>query len=209
MTENTPYSIYSLELDRKPYEALSNAALAGLLGEAINGSQEAWQRLWGHGLRMVLKIVNHMEEKGLLKNIDREEAIAEGNLAIGEALLSWLPKKGKYSTWIWLGIRAAIVRADRADFNLDLYADVDELLGDDDALDGVYFHGQSVRKLRRAFRHLSNLHKQVVTMYFWGDYTQAEIGEVLGVTRQRVNQLLSVALTELYDIMNDLPPDHE
>ena len=190
--------LYSAELDRKPYKPLSNAALTALLGEALDGSQEAWQALWGHGLRMVLKIVNKLEEKELLK-IPRDEAIAVGNLSIGEALLSWIPKKGAYATWVWVNIRQEILKANQEYFPESLIGDdgedllewteVEHSLGLRDPDEETLM--ERIEALPRAIREVMNLHMCEIS--------HAEIALMLGVSRQRINKLYHDGVEMLRD----------
>jgi len=186
-----PFVYYSLELDRKPFEPLSNSALVTLLGEALEGSQASWQRLWEHGLRMVLRMVNHMEEKRVLRTLDKDEAIAVGNAAIGEALLSWIPKKGTYSTWVWVTVRQSILNADRE-------LETEELTGDEE--DGFYREEIDNILYSRIKDEIAKLPEQVrsfVALHYMNGWTQQEIAQVHGVTRQRVNQLISQGIDAL------------
>jgi len=76
----------------------------------IEGDMEAWQTLWMHGVRLVLKLANKMRNVGEITSHDMyNECISVGNVAIGEALLTWRPKKGRFSTWVWVQVRYAII----------------------------------------------------------------------------------------------------
>jgi len=45
--------------------------------------------------------------------------------------------------------------------------------------------------------HLTRRQREILRLYFWDRYTQAEIGEMLGITRQAVADAVSRGLTSL------------
>ncbi len=111
MVEITNFQRYSTELDATEKLHLSRKEAAELHKKAVKGDQEAWHTLWLHGTRLVLKIVNKLHARGLLQ-MEKEDAVAEGNLAIGNALLRWRPAKSRFGTWVWIRVRGAILSED-------------------------------------------------------------------------------------------------
>lgn len=103
--------LYAQDVASHDFEKLTQAQLVDLHRKAtVEGDLEAWQTLWLHGVRLVLKIANAMRNVGQIVTQDvYNECLSAGNLAIGEALLTWRPKKGRFSTWVWLQIRYAIL----------------------------------------------------------------------------------------------------
>lgn len=193
---------YSVDLSRKPYKQRSNGELTTLLGEALDGSQTAWQELWEHGLRMVLKIVNKLEEKELLF-IPKEEAIGVGNLAIGQALATWLPKKGSFATWIWVNVRREITQASGQEKWLEdssiMFEDLEGDLEAEDQQDLWLFKDE----VWKAIRELPKSVRDVIVMVHLHDMSQSEVAELKGVTRQRVNTLHLKGLSLLRDSLKD------
>jgi RNA polymerase sigma factor (sigma-70 family) len=110
--EISNFQRYSADLDATDIEHKTPRQLAGLLKEAQRGNQKAWHDLWMYGTKLVLKICNSLRRADLLKS-GFEEAVAEGNLAIGEALTRWNPKKSSFGTWVWIRIRGAVLDQDR------------------------------------------------------------------------------------------------
>jgi RNA polymerase sigma factor (sigma-70 family) len=107
-SEKTNFDRYSADLDKAAIEQKSRSELKALQKAAVAGDKDAWLELWLYGTKLVLRIVNTMRRRGLL-TMSYEDAVAEGNLAIGNALLSWNPHKGAFSTWVWIRIRGSIL----------------------------------------------------------------------------------------------------
>lgn len=201
---NEPINQYSVELDRKPYERLSGVALTTLLGEALDGDQRAWHRLWEHGLRMVLKIVNKLEEKELL-NIPREEAIAVGNLAIGEALTTWIPKKGSYATWVWVNIRQEILKHNQEFFPDSLTGEEGEDLLEQMDIEEVFENPEEYTQENMLLEDVLDLPREireVIYLHVWTGLSQSDIAELKGVSRQRINSLYKQGVSLLSNSLN-------
>jgi RNA polymerase sigma factor (sigma-70 family) len=200
------FDAYSRDLDRQKYKPLTNKELKGLWAAFLFSSdKKAWDRMWEHGLRLVLKIVNHMTEKNILRHIEREDAIQEGNLAIGSALLSWDPKKGPYSTWIWIKVRGAILDADRQEGVCGLTGGA---VGDflfEEYLDSAHAEEVTAEPPISLEEHIAklptNLRTYAYQVYILG-LRPADIARADGVSRQRVDQVLSLARNRLKDCLD-------
>jgi RNA polymerase sigma-B factor len=59
--------------------------------------------------------------------------------------------------------------------------------------------------LCRAFRELDEREKRILTLYFYGDLTQAEISRRIGVSQMHISRLLRRALTKLRCCLGDDP----
>lgn len=216
------FEAYSKELDTAKFERLSNSDLIELRSRVLaDGDKQAWHKLWEHGLRMCLKIVNHMDERGILQGIEREDAVQEGNLAIGPALLSWEPRRGPYATWIWIKIRGAILDAEHQErvygFTGSSVGDVDlvpnsipagrgELLLSD-LYDGGTVEDLSeqsvlIRDVLSAMSRLSRRDRTYLYQVYIMGLPQADIARADGLSRQRVDQILSLALNRLRVILD-------
>jgi RNA polymerase sigma factor for flagellar operon FliA len=63
--------------------------------------------------------------------------------------------------------------------------------------DRVCAHRQLQSKLARAMEHLPMRYQKVVFLYYTGEMTMKEIGEILGVNESRVSQIHKVALKKM------------
>ena len=203
MTEDVAFDKYSAELSQSRSERLSNGALVTLLGRSLEGDQEAWGRLWEQGLRMVLKIVNKMSYNGVLRNLSPEEAISVGNAEIGEALLNWVPKKGAYSTWVWVWVRQAILNADRHadEGHVEL---VEEWASSTNSgpEDAVWR-----QEIQAAVEALDRPSRDLILGHFYQGLSQSDLSAVWGLSRQRVNQLILEGLIKLNSVLGEHEKD--
>jgi len=214
---------YSKDLDNESYLKRSNAELKGLRHRAIfKHDAAAWDSLWGHGLRLVLKIVNHMVERDVLRNIDRDEAIAVGNAAIGDALLRWNPKAGAYATWVWIRVRGAILTADRQEAlvglvgsptdDVEVVSNTQVAGGGEFLLTDLYEEGQVAdpsfagivsQELQDAIQTLGTRERSYLYQVYVLGIPASDLARADGVSRQRVDQILTLALNRLRGILDD------
>jgi RNA polymerase sigma factor for flagellar operon FliA len=62
------------------------------------------------------------------------------------------------------------------------------------------------RRLALAVGKLTERTQQVLALYYQEECTQAEIGEILGVTESRVCQILGEATARLRALLDEIPP---
>ena len=209
---------YFRDLADSEYVHRSNSELATLQQQALAGDQEAWEALWLHGTRLVHKICKKLHEIGQLHIDHLDDAIQEGNLAIGTALPHWSNNQGKYSTYIWVCARRAVQaflrdeyaggitgEKDSKFFHLRYEADIttggwSSLLAefyndprresaDDRRISGI--------DLDAALSTLSDKEIYILRKYYYEDQGDPEIGLLLGISKQAVGQQRKKALDAL------------
>jgi RNA polymerase sigma factor FliA len=67
--------------------------------------------------------------------------------------------------------------------------------------DRVCAHRQLQTTLARAMQHLPKRYQKVVFLYYTGEMTMKEIGEILGVNESRVSQIHKVALKKMATVL--------
>lgn len=205
------FDYYSADLDATEVLHKTRKQLASLHQQAVAGDVEAWQELWLYGTKLVLKICNKLRREDLLK-IDFEDAVAEGNLAIGEALTRWNPKKSGFGTWVWIRIRGAVLDGNRAVSAVEQHEvssnleqedhegyvkpfDLGDVAGGATERDtGMELNSQ---RLRDAVHKLPSRERLVITRRYFEGLTQSEVARHLGISRQMVDKVEKRAIENL------------
>lgn len=211
----TNFERYSVDLDATDIEHKTKRQLAGLHSEALRGNQRAWQDLWLYGTKLVLKICNKLRREELL-HCSFEDAVAEGNLAIGEALTRWNPKKSSFGTWVWIRVRGAILNENnkalaRGMNETSFTVEAVDREGQDTDLDGLnqedidspYLDPEESIEYAELWDLISTLpevEQYVVVMYYFEDLPQRDISTLTGVSQQRVSKVLKRAEARLGEI---------
>jgi len=203
--DKSSFDFYSEDLDRVQIGKLTRKELATLHKHALNGNQEAWDDLWLYGTKLVLKICFTLNKQDLLKT-SFEDAVAEGNLAIGDALTRWNPKKSAFGTWIWIRVRGAILDGNRKVYATEqvetsTQVGVTNREGVEGFLDGMDTFGQTwdpeedvqTGLLWDAISQLPGREFSYINMYYFEDLDQAEIARLEGVSDRMVRKILERA----------------
>ena len=220
--EKRPFDYYSADLDGVEIPKRSRKELATLHSEALSGSVSAWEDLWLHGTKLVLKICHTLRERDLLR-ISFEDAVAEGNLAIGEALTRWNPKKSSFSTWVWIRIRGSILNQNSDEALSGMVGDVEsrpQVLpeefehsnGEKPAMANSWFDLADIpeedneqlvfmERVLDAIQELPERERHFVTEVYIFDRPQAAVAAEAGVSRPRVRQVLDRAIERLREIL--------
>ena len=208
--------VYKTDLLEHDFPRYTNSELAQLHTDMLGGDKEAHEALWMHGVRMVVKIVSKMERLGQLQPYQNQDAIQEGNLAIGENLASWSSNRGRYSTFIWICIRAAIARyiesESRQGFTGEGAATLKvsglDIQGTARLLTDVVEHGtpgpeklvMDVADLESAMIcSLTDKEQDVIERYYILDVNLDEQARERGVSFQATNKMHQTALRKLKD----------
>jgi len=212
--DKSSFDFYSEDLDKVQIGKLTRKELATLHKHALNGNQEAWDDLWLYGTKLVLKICFTLKRQGLLQ-ISFEDAVAEGNLAIGDALTRWNPKKSAFGTWIWIRVRGAILNG-----NQKVMAQSSNEVSENmpsthkDANDAEY-SGQGsfgsvwepeedlqTAVLYDAISQLPGREFSFIHQYYFEDVGLVELAKAEGVSRQMVRKVLDRAEDRLKIILS-------
>lgn len=209
---------YSKEVGELDFPHYSNSELAALQQRALAGDREAWEALWLHGVRMVTKLCKRLRNLGILYAEDWEDAVQEGNLAIGQALPHWSNNQGRYSTYVWTCIRNAVVdyttRQKRGGVTGEIdwdqfqrrtidqsYRDgwkgylITDLEDDDHNLDDARI--ESIDLLSALDSCLNDQERDIIDRYYLRDQGDPEIAVYLGISKQAVGQKRNKALEAL------------
>lgn len=182
-------------------DTLTNKELIRLHNLAAQGDKAAWDTLWMHGVRLVWKIADKMVRVGILLDTDKEDAIQEGVLAVGQSLPSWQPDRGKYSTFIWASARNAILTYALGEAQHGIAGDIDirgfvqrrvdsfnqeeieEIVctGSDAMLASV----EDSREVEASLEALTALERAVVFDYYFLENSDAQIGSRYGMSTSR------------------------
>lgn len=207
--EVSNFERYSIDLDATEIEHKTKKQLAGLHKEALRGNQKAWHDLWLYGTKLVLKICNKLNRLGILTSF--EDAVAEGNLAIGEALTRWNPKKSSFGTWVWIRVRGAVLNENgRSISTLENETDFEvgavDREGLNAGLSGIDLvesryvtPGDAVEtaEMLDAIHLLPDRELEVVVLRYFEDLSQREVGEILGVSREMARKIEARAIDRL------------
>jgi len=217
--EKDSFQFYSEELDDTDIRPRSRKELAGLHAEMVLGNREAHKTLWLHGTKLVLKIVNKLRNENLLR-MTFEDAVAEGNLAIGDALSRWEPRKSTFATWVWIRIRGAVLNEDNrtgrgymtggVDLPVQPYHVAYETTVSGEggsyivnlaALYGVAENlGEQTIVNEELYDQIGNLpdrEKEYIFLRFFQDKDPGAIAEEAGVSRQMVEKVIRRGLERL------------
>jgi RNA polymerase sigma factor (sigma-70 family) len=141
--------------------------------------REDWNTLWEAAIPIVATVVDRLLWLGEVVKFDRDELIAEGNLAAGEAVRSWWPLDGAFNTHLNRRVRwhlltfvvnAAKHTSNRAD------VDVEELASEPDH-DGADYEIQAER-VRANMPKLSHGEQRLVSLYFGLDSEPLNLREI-------------------------------
>jgi RNA polymerase sigma factor (sigma-70 family) len=228
--EKGSFDYYSAELDATDIDHKSRKELAELYKVAtlISGptGQKAWHELWLYGTKLVLKICNKLRKENLLR-MDFEDAVAEGNLAIGEALTRWQPAKAAFGTWIWIRIRGAVLDGERKEAKGGMVgpveeaprvvstqssnANTDDAGGSEYTITDQFETGQTPdggveamerQELYTEILKLAPREQQYINAIYFEDRPIAEIAAMEGISHQMVRKILARAIDKLGEGLN-------
>ncbi|MCF4121446.1 sigma-70 family RNA polymerase sigma factor [Antribacter sp. KLBMP9083] len=133
------------------------------------------------------------------------DLLQEGSLGLVRAVESYVPARGSFTAYARRWIRRSIARAIAASSHAsDAYATVTTDSPDPERLSLVR------RRVHQALAHLDALEARVLELRFGlldGTVRSLdEIGRRLGVTRERVRQILEIALARLRHVVAPLAP---
>lgn len=209
---------YFRDLDAAPFKRYSNSELVVLQQKAIGGDKQAWEDLWLHGVRLVHKICKKFVDIGLLHMDYLDDALQEGNLAIGKALPHWSNNQGRYSTYIWVCARKAIQRFIQEEYaggitgdkpSEEFHLSYEEDIGTggwSSLMMEFYNHaGSSIPEndwiseidVEAALSILSDREEYILRKYYLDDQGDAEIAVLTGVDRSVVTKQRNTSLNKL------------
>lgn len=224
--EKRPFDYYSKDLDDLEIEHRTRKELAKLHGEALDGSQEAWHELWVYGTKLVLKIANKLRSQDLLR-MDFDDAVAEGNRAIGEALTRWKPAKSSFGTWVWIQVRGYILDEIKSEAKEGMVGSVEGsplIVGLESRLEGDYDADDDGdilvtdlvedgitpdnaedavqrQELYEAISQLSPREQRYIISVYMEDQSQAELAALEGISPRMVRKVLARALDNLRNLL--------
>ncbi len=204
------FDLYSRDLDAADIRKRSKAELAKLHARMVQGDKEAHEVLWLHGTKLVLKIANKLQEEDLL-SMSFEDAVSEGNLAIGEALTRWQPRKSNFSTWVWIRIRGRILNENKKHDKAfmvgaedDAPAVVAEFLNGEDGVQSLIdlyvttpHDGDPYRNLYVNLGKLPERERDYLYRAYFLDMTHEAIAREDGIARPTVTAVINRALERL------------
>lgn len=197
-----------------------------LITKAKNGDLEAQTKIIDKYYGLVRFISNKYPTNAVL---NKEDYYSEGCLGVLDAIQVYDSSKGAFSTIAFYYIKkkvASLFRYNKKEFQrpyqylydpinsksgngdyennkpiLDLYFSEDELSSID-----LYIKNEEINSLREAIRKLPPEYKNIIKKrYYSGDEipTLAQIGENMGVSRQRIGVIDRKAVSMLKDMVND------
>lgn len=213
------------ELDRLGIHKLSKAELARLhYNWQVHGDKVAYDTLYLYSVRLVLKIVSKMSAVNVLREgSSYDDAISNGIIGIANGLAKWNPNQSALTSYVWICIRQNILNENKKDWNRGLARHAPNAVLD---LEWTYGGGMDFGSNMAAHkdrgdtsidseanpnldaaereevgevvsRELNPVQQKVISLLYTHDLTQQEVGDVLGLTQQRVDQLHQESLEVL------------
>lgn len=214
------------EVKRLGIERLTKTEQASLhYAWMVHGDQEAYHKLYLYAMRLVYKIVNKLDGLNMLGS-STEDAISNGIMGVAEGLQKWEPNRSALTSYVWVRIRGAVLDASSKDWHRGMVGsrrnsggspvvyDPDHVFGNgmdfqytqctavsrkpDWETDNPCEEGAEIEEVSEVVaRELSPVQQKVINLLYTHDLTQREVGDVLGLTQQRVHQLHQEALQVL------------
>ena len=214
------------EVKRLGIERLTKTEQASLhYAWMVHGDQEAYHKLHLYAMRLVYKIVNKLNSLHMLGS-SPEDAISNGIMGVAEGLRKWEPNRSALTSYVWVRIRGSVLDASSKDWHRGMVGsrrnsggspviyDPDHVFGN-----GMDFQATQYTSASRkpdwetdnsceqeaeceevrdvVARELSPVQQKVIGLLYTHDLTQQEVGDVLGLTQQRVDQLHQESLKVL------------
>ncbi|HEV3118478.1 MAG TPA: sigma-70 family RNA polymerase sigma factor [Gemmataceae bacterium] len=157
--------------------------------------RDALVKQWSGLPKRVLKRI------GYARLVGRDDLLQVGQLALRRAAKGYEPKKGLFIPYAWRAILTAMLDLVREwkrqylvpigfCFNVPARPPREEI---------------DTAPLMRALRFLPARWQSILRWHFWEGLTLQEVGERLGITRQRAQQLKAKALAKLRTILEGEP----
>jgi RNA polymerase sigma factor (sigma-70 family) len=161
------------------------------------GCEDCLSALLRENRNLILAVI-HVQYMGQADEADLEQ---EGWIGFWQAVKWYDPQRGaRFSTFAWLVIRQRIWRAVRRDSSVERWQESDGPFSEAaDARLNIDWQGAQIREvLEEEMAELSERERLVLSLHYGWDerppQTFAEIGEPLGLTRQRIHQIHNEAL---------------
>jgi RNA polymerase sigma factor (sigma-70 family) len=186
-----------------------------LSAEELRAAQSAqnWGLLWKEAIPLVKHAIKKLRRKGLSQQ-DRDDLFQEGNLAAGDAVRSWNPDAGAFSTWVIFRVNGALrnhlarvahgilgtreTHVPTAAFALDHFASSNKQYA------AVLEEEQVAQAVRDAVGKLPEIEAMVVRARYGIDCEPSpadEVAAVHGVPARRQLRIITRALKKLSDLV--------
>jgi RNA polymerase sigma factor (sigma-70 family) len=165
---------------------------------------KAFNKIIEANLRLVVYFANQYENitDGI---ITIDDLINEGNVGLIQALNNYDETKNiKFSYYASFWIKKMIIDVIKKNQIPDVYAS--DCIEIEDEIENTDNEDEMKMKLKVGLKHLNTKQRTAIKLYYGLDgepLNQEEIGEVLGVTKQRVSQIIDKALKKLKELLNE------
>lgn len=162
---------------------------------------DEWNTLWEQAVPIVRAVVDRLIWLGEVYGVEREELIAEGNLAAGAAVRSWDAIMGTFNAhvssrvrWALLTLASSLARTNGAEIEVDEIPDENAPEPD---------HEAELTQLRaRMAERLTHAEMRLLVLHFFGvdggePFTQGEIAVMHDVSQATVHRELQRVLAKL------------
>ncbi len=180
---------------------------------------ELWQQVEGLVKWKANRVINALDG---MRGVEFDDLYNSGYLALVMAVEGYRPESGAFSTWFLFHLKTAFAEAtgfrsekqkrDPLHYAGSLDAPLDDSPGSDtvgdlvsdpmgeigfEAVEDVLYRKQLHEALERVIGELPEDRAEILRLRFWQDKTLAEVGEVRGITPERVRQNEKKAIREL------------
>ena len=139
--------------------------------------------------------------------IDYDEAIDETRMILLESIPSYNPEIGTFGNFLKNKLRYHYLNKSK----LETPQSLDELdntgtpiidsIEDPFDFEDQIFAKEKYKELYQAINKLTEKDQQIIKLKFWEDMTNAEIGQILGISSKTVSNRLSLSLKKLKNLL--------
>jgi RNA polymerase sigma-70 factor (ECF subfamily) len=166
-----------------------------LLTRIAAGEKDAFDELYRRYVRSVFGLAL----RRLRDRSRAEDAVQETFTAVWRSARSYRPDRGPGAPWLYAVARNAIV--DRARLRIEPPAEVPDSPSPDAGPPEVAERGYVAWRVHRALEELAPPEREVLELAYWGELSQSEVAEFLGIPLGTVKTRTRAALRRLSDAL--------
>ena len=138
---------------------------------------------------------------------DYDESIDETRMILIESIPSYNPERGTFGNFLKNKLRYHYLDKSKVEIPQSL-DEIDntgkpiiDSVKDPSDLEDQIFKKEKYKDLYKAFNKLRKKDQQIIQLKFWEEKSNAEIGQILGISSKTVSNRLSLSLKELKNLL--------
>ena len=177
--------------------ATGSVSDAELLSRIAAGDHSAFELLYGRYAQAMLGLaVRRLGDRGLA-----EDAVQEAFASVWRAAASFRPERGQAVSWLFAVARNAV--ASRARRRSELVVAAPEVVSSEASPAEAAERAWVSWRVHRALEGLPRRERELIELAYWGDLSQSEIAERLGVPLGSVKTWTRRTLLRLAAVLED------